>query len=105
MENLTATPKDCDFKIVHDEIFMDEDKNEKDPCVLFCSQSKEKIKYITISKRGIIRKWKATKRPEHLSKEERDRVLRYRFGGDFYDDEPVNCVDLFMQSEFIKEKK
>lgn len=60
------------------------------------------IEYKTIDSEGNVRHWEATKDPERLTKDERHRVLDYCLST-FDDDEIVNYVDLFLQSEFIKE--
>lgn len=92
------------FEIIHEEIFMHDDQGEKDPVVLFCSHENEVIKYFTVSTEGILRNFESTKHPEHLTDDERHRILNYCLSS-FDKDEIVNYNDLFIQGEFIKEIK
>jgi len=92
------------FEIIHEEIFMHGDEGETDPVVLFCSHENKVIKYITLSREGVIRNHESIKHPEHLTTEERHRVLNYCLSS-FDKDEIVNYNDLFMQGEFVKEIK
>lgn len=60
------------------------------------------IEYYTLDECGNKRFFQATKDPEHLTDEERYRILDYCLSS-FDEDEIVNYHDLFIQREFIKE--
>jgi len=70
---------------------------------LYVNNDNGEIKYITTdAKGGNHNYFKATKNPEHLSEDERYRILHYCLSS-FDKDEIVNYYDLFLQNEFIVE--
>ena len=77
----------------------DEERQSK----LYVNWDNLEVRYITTDLNGNNHQYfKSVKHPQHLTEDERHRVLRYCLST-FNSDEIVNYNDLFLQNEFIVE--